>query len=82
MMEQKPDSAGVILGDNFGSEVTTKVKELVVPGGAAGQTLIRHGGVINVLYLDGHISSLKWQDLDVNSLPPPERANFAIRYTL
>ncbi len=81
MMEQKAGAAntGVIAGSNWGNDMTSYVKDVLVPG--ADKTLVRHNGVINVLFLDGHINAQRWQDLDVNSQPPAARATFASRYT-
>ena len=82
MMEQIPGATnvGVIKGSNWQSDVTNYVKDVLITG--ANPSLVRHNGIIQVLYLDGHLSSQRWKDVDVNSVPAPERGAFAIRYTL
>ena len=82
MMEQKPGmtNSGVISGANFGNDMTTCVKDVLVRNNTD-PTQFRHNGIINVLFLDGHMSAQRWADVDVNSQPAAARAAFAVRYT-
>lgn len=83
MMEQKPglSNSGVISGANFGTNMTTCVKDVLVRNNAD-PVQFRHNGIINVLFLDGHITTQRWEDVDMSSQPAAARASFAIRYTL
>lgn len=81
MMEVTGGHSGVLSGDNFATDVGTYVKP-VISGSGSDQTPVRHGGVVNVLFLDGSIRAQRLPDLDPNSVPPAQRASFAQRYTL
>ena len=80
MLEQKSGSdAPIVLP---GSISTNGIDEILGSKASGDKTLIRHGGVINGLYLDGHVSKLRIEDIDVNLAPPAQRSAFAGRYTL
>lgn len=80
MLEQKSGSDGPItLPDSIS---TNGIDEILGAKASGDKSLIRHGGIINCLYLDGHVSKLRIEDIDVNRAPPAQRAAFVQRYTL
>lgn len=61
MMEQLPGSDAPIDGGNYITELTTKVKPIMINNNTA---LIRHNGSSNVLLFDGSIRGMRFSDLE------------------
>ncbi len=61
MMEQLPGSDAPIDGSNYVTELTTKVKPIMINTDA---TLIRHNGAVNVLFFDGAVRAQRFSDLE------------------
>lgn len=61
MLEQIPGSDAPMDGGNYVSELTTKVKPIMIGTDAS---LIRHNGSINVLYFDGAVRGQHFSDLE------------------
>jgi prepilin-type N-terminal cleavage/methylation domain-containing protein/prepilin-type processing-associated H-X9-DG protein len=80
MLEELPGSPGIIRGSSFATDVVTRVRPVL--SNQADPTTVRHGGIINVLFLDGSVRAQKITDVDPNFVAPAQRASFAQRYTL
>ena len=61
MMEQLPGSDAPIAGSNYLTELTTKVKPIMIN---TDKSLVRHNGTINVLLFDGAVRGMRYSDLE------------------
>ncbi len=61
MMEQLPGSDAPIRGSNYTTDFTGKILPIITN---SDKTLIRHNGVINVLYLDGSVRTRQRSEIE------------------